>query len=67
MRLTEYIDYLNNGTKNAKRYSHYTPNYNGIRNLKVRRMSKDTSINKGETTEKQGFDGGLTDGRGKVR
>ena len=67
MRLTEYIDYLNNGTKNVKRYSHYSPSYNGLRNLKVRRMSKDTSINKEETTEKQGFDRGLTDGRGKVR
>jgi len=26
MRLTEYIDYLNNGKKNVKRYTHYDPN-----------------------------------------
>ena len=26
MRLTEYIDYLNNGKKNKKRYRHYTVN-----------------------------------------
>ena len=25
MRLTEYIDYLNNGRKNVKRYTHYNP------------------------------------------
>ena len=24
MRLTEYIDYLNNGNKNKKRYTHFT-------------------------------------------
>jgi hypothetical protein len=61
MRLTEYIDYLNNGTKNVKRYTHYNPNYNGLRNLKVRRMNKDMLINNGETTGKRRFNGGLSE------
>mgnify|MGYP001263751198 CR=1 FL=1 len=45
MRLTEYIDYLNNGAKNEKRYSHYT--------IKSKRFMDNKIFNADETTAKK--------------
>ena len=40
MRLTEYIDYLNNGRKNVKRYTHYNPDYRSQKSEEVKRLKK---------------------------
>tara|TARA_B100000315_G_C14143722_1_gene392501 strand:- start:303 stop:503 length:201 start_codon:yes stop_codon:yes gene_type:complete len=40
MRLTEYIDYLNNGKKNVKRYTHYDPNADSRKSVIVKRPDK---------------------------
>ena len=43
MRLTEYIDYLNNGKKNEKRFTHFTvksKRFGGFKNSVERHNSK---------------------------
>ena len=45
MRLTEYIDYLNNGSKNEKRYTHYT--------MQSKRLIGNKKLNTEDTTGKK--------------
>ena len=40
MRLTEYIDYLNNGKKNVNRYIHYDPDADSCKSVIVKRPQK---------------------------
>jgi hypothetical protein len=46
MRLTEYIDYLNNGAKNEKKYTHFSVN--------PEKSIVDNKLNRENTAEEKG-------------
>ena len=40
MRLTEYLDFINNGRKNVKRYTHFSPYENYVKPKKSKVFKK---------------------------